>query len=379
MIAQRRLAAFLAQAFGGAAVWVLTIGRPAEAQAPYMSTIQATTNVAVPFADNRVQDTGQLDGRAGTAAMASDKFTSMPITLGPVPLGTISAQVSSTVTEGSIKLFGDLSITADPNNPFGGLGFSAGLTGSAFDFVQITNAPAGGAIAIADVINPLNTAGNIGGSGSSWSGNLGLNIAVEKYPADGTGPAPAGNVMRTFSAASGQSPTATDSGPDRIPVQKGDTLTFDAEENLNLTPSASDGQTTEVRGDFGHTTHIYIWSLTPGLEFTAGSGHDYSPVPGDASLDGQVNFADLVIVARNYGRNNVSWEQGDFNNDGSVGFDDLVILARNYGQGVTAAELARLDPAFRGDVEAAFASIPEPSMLLTLMLSAVFLRRRIGT
>ena len=54
-------------------------------------------------------------------------------------------------------------------------------------------------------------------------------------------------------------------------------------------------------------------------------------LPGDADLDGKVDFADLAIVARHYGQQNATWAEGDFNADGSVGFDDLVLLARNYG------------------------------------------------
>jgi len=57
-------------------------------------------------------------------------------------------------------------------------------------------------------------------------------------------------------------------------------------------------------------------------------------VVGDANLDGQVGFADLVALARNYGRSNANWDQGDFNYDGKVDFADLVTLARNYGRTV---------------------------------------------
>ena len=54
------------------------------------------------------------------------------------------------------------------------------------------------------------------------------------------------------------------------------------------------------------------------------------------------------------------WTQGDFNGDGAVGFDDLLIVARNYGATLTNSQLAQFDPAFRADVQAAFADIPEP-------------------
>ena len=60
-------------------------------------------------------------------------------------------------------------------------------------------------------------------------------------------------------------------------------------------------------------------------------------IPGDANGDGKVDFADLLILARNYGMTNATWSDGDFNGDGTVGFDDLVILARNYGKTTTAA------------------------------------------
>jgi hypothetical protein len=54
---------------------------------------------------------------------------------------------------------------------------------------------------------------------------------------------------------------------------------------------------------------------------------------GDANLDGQVNFADLLLLAQNYGKTSANWDQGDFNYDGKVGFDDLLLLAQNYTAG----------------------------------------------
>ena len=68
-------------------------------------------------------------------------------------------------------------------------------------------------------------------------------------------------------------------------------------------------------------------------------------VPGDANGDGRVDFADLLILAQNYGKSaGATFAQGDFNGDGSVGFDDLLILAQNYGSGTQtlAAMLKRL-------------------------------------
>lgn len=65
---------------------------------------------------------------------------------------------------------------------------------------------------------------------------------------------------------------------------------------------------------------------------------------GDTNLDGTVNFADLLRLAQNYGKNSANWDQGDFNYDGHVGFDDLLKLAQNYGRSLdspaTSAALA---------------------------------------
>ena len=82
---------------------------------------------------------------------------------------------------------------------------------------------------------------------------------------------------------------------------------------------------------------------------------------GDADGDGKVDFADLVIVARNYGKTNATWADGDFNNDGSVGFDDLLIVARNYGKSIslTTAAAAMLSASVVGAPP--FSSLGMPS------------------
>lgn len=59
--------------------------------------------------------------------------------------------------------------------------------------------------------------------------------------------------------------------------------------------------------------------------------------PGDANLDGQVNFTDLVNLARHFGKTNAGWDHGDFDYDGTVTFTDFVALARNYGKSAAVA------------------------------------------
>jgi len=97
-----------------------------------------------------------------------------------------------------------------------------------------------------------------------------------------------------------------------------------------------------------------------------GAEIDITPVsiPGDANLDGKVDFSDLLILAQNFGRPG-DFTQGNFNGDFLVNFADLLILAQNYGSIVVPGQ--------------AVAEVPEPSTASALVLLAVFglrIRRR---
>ena len=86
---------------------------------------------------------------------------------------------------------------------------------------------------------------------------------------------------------------------------------------------------------------------------------------GDATLDGSVDFNDLVKLAQNYNEvtGNKVWAQGDFTYDGNVDFNDLVALAQNYNTSLIPAAVPGASAAFEADVARAFASVPEPSIL----------------
>jgi Ca2+-binding RTX toxin-like protein len=81
---------------------------------------------------------------------------------------------------------------------------------------------------------------------------------------------------------------------------------------------------------------------------------------GDASLDGNVDFNDLVRLAQNYNTSLSSstdswWNGGDFTYDGITDFNDLVKLAQNYNEAVLPTPGAT-DPAqFAKDLADAFA------------------------
>lgn len=53
---------------------------------------------------------------------------------------------------------------------------------------------------------------------------------------------------------------------------------------------------------------------------------------GDANLDGNVNFADLLRLSQNYNASGRDWAFGDFNYDGDVNFADLLRLSQNYNR-----------------------------------------------
>jgi hypothetical protein len=108
---------------------------------------------------------------------------------------------------------------------------------------------------------------------------------------------------------------------------------------------------------------------------------------GDATLDGTVDFNDLVKLAQNYNTtlNNPAdstWSNGDFTYDGTVDFNDLVKLAQNYNTTLQpAAAIPGAPLSFQHDLARAFASVPEPGALALLSPAACGLaarRRRCG-
>jgi hypothetical protein len=108
---------------------------------------------------------------------------------------------------------------------------------------------------------------------------------------------------------------------------------------------------------------------------------------GDATLDGAVNFDDLLALAKSYNSTAAHWYQGDFSYDGVVNFDDLLVLAKNYNAVMPAAGAVAGAPAsFNADMAAAFAeaAVPEPGLgVVSVTACATSLlgrrRRRVGT
>jgi autotransporter-associated beta strand protein/T5SS/PEP-CTERM-associated repeat protein len=93
---------------------------------------------------------------------------------------------------------------------------------------------------------------------------------------------------------------------------------------------------------------------------------------GDATLDGQVNFNDLVQLAQSYNivDGSRTWFTGDFTYDGKTDFNDLVKLAQNYNTALPTEPIPGAPANFQADLAAAFASVPEPGALSLLGLAA---------
>jgi hypothetical protein len=87
---------------------------------------------------------------------------------------------------------------------------------------------------------------------------------------------------------------------------------------------------------------------------------DFFVLSADANHDRHVDFADLVVLAQNYGGSGKTFDNGDFNYDANVDFADLVILAQHYGQTLPAASSVAALPA------AAAIAIPRPSTAVSV-------------
>jgi hypothetical protein len=93
---------------------------------------------------------------------------------------------------------------------------------------------------------------------------------------------------------------------------------------------------------------------------------------GDANLDSEVDFNDLVPLSQHYNlplNDGDGWGQGDFNGDRRVDFDDLVVLAQHYNS--PEAGGPSFTSAFAADTGRAFATVPEPRGV-TLLAAAAF-------
>ena len=77
-------------------------------------------------------------------------------------------------------------------------------------------------------------------------------------------------------------------------------------------------------------------------------------IPGDANLDGSVDFADFLVLSTNFGEPTLDWRDGTFSGGGVVQFADFLELANNFGT-----------TGFESIIRAA--PVPEPNALTMLV------------
>ena len=101
-------------------------------------------------------------------------------------------------------------------------------------------------------------------------------------------------------------------------------------------------------------------------------------LPGDATVNGTVNFDDLIPLAQNYNKPTLqTWATGDFTGDGKVNFDDLIPLAQHYNGHVTAGALTSLGgETFASDWALAQSLVPEPTTMVALGAGSLIGNRR---
>jgi hypothetical protein len=86
-------------------------------------------------------------------------------------------------------------------------------------------------------------------------------------------------------------------------------------------------------GHIGPYTKFGYWGLLENMEQKGSVKWDFFMSillpPGDANLDGRVDFADFQVLQNHAGQSGKWWEEGDFNGDNSVDAEDLKILRAN--------------------------------------------------
>ena len=130
-----------------------------------------------------------------------------------------------------------------------------------------------------------------------------------------------------------------------------------------MTFASHSGEFSSATGDVGLldpvTFLLPLYSSTNLLLFTA--------IPGDGSLNGEVQAADYTLWANGFGSGTPSFTTGDYNGDGSTNAADYTIWANNFGMMVAAPEAS------------AAAAVPEPSTFVLAIVGIIGLccyRRR---
>jgi hypothetical protein len=124
-------------------------------------------------------------------------------------------------------------------------------------------------------------------------------------------------------------------------------------------------------GASGNTDFTVDGNFNP-IPANVTNGNIVAVYPGDANLDGSVNFTDFTTLTQHYNlQTGGTWSTGDFNRDGSVNFTDFTLMTQNYNKSLN---INPPPPAAALPSDAAL--VPEPTSLFAATLSLLGLRRR---
>lgn len=100
-------------------------------------------------------------------------------------------------------------------------------------------------------------------------------------------------------------------------------------------------------------------------------------LPGDATLNGTVDFNDFLALQNNFNAVGTSFAQGNFNGDSQTDFNDFLILQNNFGQSIAGAPAAFTADEVAAITAFAQATVPEPATLGIISLGALVGLRRV--
>ena len=133
---------------------------------------------------------------------------------------------------------------------------------------------------------------------------------------------------RAFGQAS-DTPLAGDwdgDGTDNIGVRRAARFILDLNGNL-----AFDGPTIDSNFVYGLASDIPIAGKRVAVSGTTAPSVTPEPTIGDSDRDGDVDFADFLILSTNFGSIDAVWSDGDFDADGRVSFVDFLLLSSQFG------------------------------------------------
>jgi pectate lyase len=157
---------------------------------------------------------------------------------------------------------------------------------------------------------------------------------------------------------------------------------------VNYTGGQSQAAQVKQILDAGYASHFatgQIRSTGLAANRTIGYGDDGTgtltlriTLPGDADLNGVVDFNDFLKLQNNFGNASTRFDQGNFDYNAQTDFNDFLVLQNNFGQSLTGAAVT-VTAAQVAAMTAFAQAVPEPASMamLGVMGGRLLCRRRV--